>query len=75
MKDAENETPLVRPRKMPHEELIQNDTFSIANKLSKLEPTSPIKDYKQPGIISSRQDCSKHPKNLSMLPLCYLSIG
>jgi len=75
MKDEENETPLVSPRKMSGEELMQNDTSNRANKVSKLELTTPIKNCKQLGIISSGQDCSKHPKNSSMLPLCYLSLN
>jgi len=75
MKDAENETPLASPRKMRGEELMQNDTCNTANKVSKLELTTPIKNCKQPGIISSGQHCSEHPKNSSMFALCYLSIN
>lgn len=75
MKDAENETPLASRRKMPGEELMQNDTCNTANKVSKLELTAPIKNCKQPRIIYLRQHCSNHPKNSSMLALCYLSIN
>ena len=40
---------------------MQNDTCRRANKVPKLEPTSPIKNCKQPGILSSGRDCLKHP--------------
>lgn len=62
-KDVENETPLASSRKRRGEELVQDDTCSRANKVPKLERTSPIKSCKQPGILSSRQDSLKHPKN------------
>lgn len=74
MKDAENESPLVSPWKRLGEDLGQNDTCSRANKVPKLEPTSPIKICKQLGILSLGRDCLKHPENSSMLLLCYLSI-